>query len=216
MGNVVLSVDHLTQRYSLGLQARHDILCDRVAAAMSCWNQSRSEDAGKGRECSALTDASFDVKSGGVFGILGHHGAGKSTLLKILSRITALTSGSVHIYGRVGSLLEVGTGFHPELTGRENIFLNGSILGMRRAEIAAKSEEIIDAAGVEECIDTPVKRYSSGMYVRLAFSEAAHFEPDILIVDEVLAVGDAVSNSRYMLESATPMRPRMFSCPPIW
>ena len=196
MGNVANSVDHLTQRYSLGVQARHDILRDRVAAAMSCWNQSRSEDAGKGRECSALTNVSFDVKSGEVFGILGHHGAGKSTLLKILSRITALTSGTVDIYGRVGSLLEVGTGFQPELTGRENSFLNGSILGMRRGEIAAKSEEIIDVAGVDECVDTPVKRYSKGMYVRLVFSVAAHFEPGILIVDEVLAVGDAVSNAR--------------------
>ena len=215
MGNVAISVDHLTQRYSLGLQARHDILCDRVAAAMSCWNQSRSEDAGKGRECSALTNVSFDVKSGEVFGILGHHGAGKSTLLKILSGIMALTSGSVHIYGRVGSLLEVGTGFPPELTGRENIFLNGSILGMLRGEIAAKSEEIIDVAGVDECVDTPVKRYSKGMYVRLVFSVAAHFEPGILLVDEVLAVGDAVSNARYMLGLATPMRPRMFSYPPI-
>ncbi len=196
MGNVAISVDHLTQHYSLGLQARHDILRDRFAAAMSCWNQSRSEDAGKGRECSAPTDASFDVKSGEVFGILGHHGAGKSTLLKILSRITALTSGSVHIYGRVGSILEVGTGFHPELTGRENIFLNGSIFGMPLAEIAAKLAEIIDVAGVDECVDTPVKRYSKEMYVRLTFSVAAHFEPDILLVDEVLAVGDAVSNAR--------------------
>lgn len=215
MGYVAISVDHLTQRYSPGLQARHDILRDRVAAAMSCWNQSRSEDAGKGRECSAPTDASFDVKSGEVFGIVGHSGAGKSTLLKILPRLTAPTSGSVGIYGRVGSLLEVGTGFHPELTGRENIFLNGSILGMRRAEIAAKLEETIDVAGVEEFVATPVKRYSSGMYVRLAFSVAAHSEPDIFIMDEALAVGDAVSNSRYMLGLAPPMRPRMFSYPPI-
>lgn len=191
MGNVAISVDHLTKRYVLGQQARHDTLRDRVAAALCWWKPSRSEDAGKGREFAALTDISFDVTSGEVFGVIGHNGAGKSTLLKILSRITAPTSGSADIYGRVGSLLEVDTGFHPELTGRENIFLNGSILGMRRAEIAARLEEIIDFAGIEEFIDTPVKRYSSGMYVRLAFSVAAHFEPDILIVDEVLAVGDA-------------------------
>ncbi|HQR14711.1 MAG: ABC transporter ATP-binding protein [Nitrospira sp.] len=191
MGNVAISVNHLTKRYSLGLQPRHDTLRDRVAAALFWWKPSRSDEDGKGREFAALTDVSFDVKSGEVFGMIGHNGAGKSTLLKILSRITAPTSGSADIYGRVGSLLEVGTGFHPELTGRENIFLNGSILGMRRAEITAKLEEIIDFAGVEEFIDTPVKRYSSGMYVRLAFSVAAHFEPDILIVDEVLAVGDA-------------------------
>ncbi|MGC3974426.1 MAG: polysaccharide ABC transporter ATP-binding protein [Nitrospira sp.] len=191
MGNVAISVDHLTKRYSLGLQARHDTLRDRLAAALSWGKQSRPDDAGKRREFCALNDVSFDVKPGEVFGIIGHNGAGKSTLLKILSRITAPTSGTADIYGRVGSLLEVGTGFHAELTGRENIYLNGSILGMRRAEITAKLEEIIDFAGVEEFIDTPVKRYSSGMYVRLAFSVAAHFEPDILIVDEVLAVGDA-------------------------
>lgn len=191
MGNVAISVDHLTKRYAIGQQARHDTLRDRVAAAMSWWKRSRSKEARKRWEFSALTDVSFDVYPGEVFGIIGHNGAGKSTLLKILSRITSPTSGCADIYGRVGSLLEVGTGFHPELTGRENIYLNGSLLGMRRTEIAAKLDEIIDFAGVEEFIDTPVKRYSSGMYVRLAFSVAAHFEPDILIVDEVLAVGDA-------------------------
>lgn len=191
MGNVAISVNHLSKRYSLSPKARHDTIRDRIAAAMSCWKRSRTDEAGKQREFLALADVSFDVSSGEVFGIIGHNGAGKSTLLKILSRITAPTSGTADIYGRVGSLLEVGTGFHPELTGRENIYLNGSILGMRRAEISAKLDEIIDFAGVEEFIDTPVKRYSSGMYVRLAFSVAAHFEPDILIVDEVLAVGDA-------------------------
>ncbi|ULA69998.1 MAG: ABC transporter domain-containing protein [Nitrospira sp.] len=191
MGNVAISVDRLTKHYSIGVQARHDTIRDRVGAAMSWWKQSRVRESGKRREFFALTDVSFDVKPGEVFGIIGHNGAGKSTLLKILSRITAPTSGCADIYGRVGSLLEVGTGFHPELTGRENIYLNGSLLGMRRTEIAAKLDEIIDFAGVEEFIDTPVKRYSSGMYVRLAFSVAAHFEPDILIVDEVLAVGDA-------------------------
>ena len=139
----------------------------------------------------ALKDINFDVKQGEVLGIIGRNGAGKSTLLKILSRTTAPTTGSVKIKGRVASLLEVGTGFHPELSGKDNIFLNGAILGMSRREIQSKFDEIIDFAGVERYIDTPVKRYSSGMYVRLAFAVAAHLEPEILIVDEVLAVGDA-------------------------
>lgn len=139
----------------------------------------------------ALKDVNFEVNQGEVLGIIGRNGAGKSTLLKILSRTTAPTGGSVKIKGRVASLLEVGTGFHPELSGRENIFLNGAILGMNRREIKNKFDEIVNFAGVERYIDTPVKRYSSGMYVRLAFGVAAHLEPDILIVDEVLAVGDA-------------------------
>ena len=139
----------------------------------------------------ALKDINFEVQQGEILGIIGRNGAGKSTLLKILSQVTAPTTGSIKIKGRIASLLEVGTGFHPELTGRENIFLNGSILGMRKHEIKKKFDEIVDFAGVEAYIDTPVKRYSSGMYVRLAFAVAAFLEPEILIVDEVLAVGDA-------------------------
>jgi lipopolysaccharide transport system ATP-binding protein len=138
----------------------------------------------------ALRDVSFEVNEGEVVGIIGRNGAGKSTLLKILSRITEPTEGRVEIRGRVASLLEVGTGFHPELTGRENVYLNGAVLGMTRREIARKFEEIVDFAGVEKFLDTPVKRYSSGMYVRLAFAVAAHLEPEVLLVDEVLAVGD--------------------------
>src|SRR5579859_2917069 len=139
----------------------------------------------------ALRGVDLDIRQGDVVGIIGRNGAGKSTLLKILSRITEPTEGVIDLYGRVGSLLEVGTGFHPELTGRENIYLNGAILGMRRREIRSQFHAIVDFAGVEKFLDTPVKRYSSGMYVRLAFAVAAHLEPEILIVDEVLAVGDS-------------------------
>jgi lipopolysaccharide transport system ATP-binding protein len=139
----------------------------------------------------SLKDLNFEIEQGDAVGIIGRNGAGKSTLLKILSRVTSPTTGVVKIKGRIASLLEVGTGFHPELTGRENIYLNGAILGMRKVEIRRKFEEIVSFAGVERYIDTPVKRYSSGMYVRLAFAVAAHLESEILIVDEVLAVGDA-------------------------
>lgn len=139
----------------------------------------------------SLKDINFDIEDGDAVGIIGRNGAGKSTLLKILSRITSPTTGSIKVKGRVASLLEVGTGFHPELSGRENIFLNGAILGMRKTEITRKFDEIVDFSGVERYIDTPVKRYSSGMYVRLAFAVAAYLESEILIVDEVLSVGDA-------------------------
>ncbi len=146
----------------------------------------------------AIKDVSFEVKQGEVLGIIGRNGAGKSTLLKILSRVTAPTKGQINVKGRIASLLEVGTGFHPELTGRENIYLNGAILGMRKSEIHRKFDEIVDFSGCELYIDTPVKRYSSGMYVRLAFAVAAHLEPEILIVDEVLAVGDAEFQKKCM------------------
>jgi lipopolysaccharide transport system ATP-binding protein len=150
----------------------------------------------------ALKDVSFDVQPGEVVGIIGRNGAGKSTLLKILSQITKPTTGEVRIHGRIGSLLEVGTGFHPELTGRENVFLNGSILGMSRKEIARRFDDIVAFAEIEKFLDTPVKRYSSGMYVRLAFAVAAHLEPEILMVDEVLAVGDATFQNRCIAKMA--------------
>ena len=146
---------------------------------------------------------SLEVATGEVLGVIGHNGAGKSTLLKILSRITEPTEGRAEVRGRVGSLLEVGTGFHPELTGRENIFLNGAILGMKRAEIGRRFDEMVAFAGVERFIDTPVKRYSSGMYLRLAFAVAAHLEPEILLVDEVLAVGDAAFQKKCLGRLAT-------------
>jgi lipopolysaccharide transport system ATP-binding protein len=153
--------------------------------------QPASEERRVGDKIWALRHISFEVKQGQVLGIVGRNGAGKSTLLRILSRVTDPTEGMAEVHGRVGSLLEVGTGFHPELTGRENIFLNGAILGMKRAEVARKFDEIVEFSEVGEFIDTPVKRYSSGMYLRLAFGVAAHLEPEILVVDEVLAVGDA-------------------------
>lgn len=179
----VIEVKNISKTYAIGTAAKDSII-DSVRALFKSKTQSKST-------FNALTDISFDVKQGEVVGIIGKNGAGKSTLLKVLSRITEPSSGEIIMRGRVASLLEVGTGFHPELSGRENIFLNGSILGMTRAEIKSKFDEIVAFSGVEKFIDTPVKHYSSGMYVRLAFSVAAHLEPEILIIDEVLAVGDA-------------------------
>src|SRR5262249_25620913 len=169
-------------------------LMDGAAALWRRFRKGRAPACGSGSngaaELWALKDVSFEVKPGEVLGVVGRNGAGKSTLLKVLSRITAPTAGLIELRGRVGSLLEGGTGFHPELTSRENIFLNGAILGMSRREVAHKFDDIVDFAEVGRFIDTPVKRYSSGMYTRLAFAVASHLEPEILIVDEVLAVGD--------------------------
>jgi lipopolysaccharide transport system ATP-binding protein len=187
---IVIEAEGLSKRYRLGqLQAGYDTLRDTIAHGANRLLSREHRPAAE--EIWALDDVSFQVEQGEVLGVIGPNGAGKSTLLKILTRITTPTRGAAVIRGRVGSLLEVGTGFHGELTGRENIYLNGSILGMRRREINRKLPEIIQFSGVEKFIDTPVKRYSSGMYVRLAFSVAAHLEPEILLVDEVLAVGDA-------------------------
>ena len=196
MSRPIVSVRHLAKHYTLGRAARHDTLRDRLTHGLArgirtLTGRSQSREAGEETSFWALSDVSFEVHQGEALGIIGRNGAGKSTLLKVLSQITEPTRGEARIRGRVASLLEVGTGFHPELSGRENVFLNGAILGMSRAEISRKFDEIVAFAGVEKFLDTPVKRYSSGMYVRLAFAVAAHLEPEILIVDEVLAVGDA-------------------------
>jgi len=195
----VISVEHLSKSYRLGQIGTGTFTNDlklwwaRVRHKPNPMLRIGEKDHGNrdGEELWALRDVSFTVEQGEVLGIIGRNGAGKSTLLKILSRVTAPTSGRIRVKGRIASLLEVGTGFHPELTGRENIYLNGAILGMKRDEITRKFDEIVDFAEVEKFIDTPVKRYSSGMYVRLAFAVAAHLDPEILVVDEVLAVGDA-------------------------
>jgi homopolymeric O-antigen transport system ATP-binding protein len=190
-----IQVDHLTKEYTLGVRARgYTTLREAVSSALTApvrRLRGSQGGGGRGRPFLALDDVSFAVAPGESVGIIGRNGAGKSTILKMLSRITEPTAGTIAIRGRVASLLEVGTGFHPELTGRENVYLNGSLLGMRRAEIKARFDEIVAFSEVEDFLDTPVKRYSSGMYVRLAFAVAAHLEPEILIVDEVLAVGDA-------------------------
>jgi lipopolysaccharide transport system ATP-binding protein len=193
MGTVAIRASHLGKRYRLGARpARYRTMRDALARAMTApFRRARASPRAPDRDLWALRDVSFEFSHGDVVGIVGRNGAGKSTLLKILSRITRPTAGHAVTYGRVGCLLEVGTGFHNELTGRENIFLNGAIMGMRRAEITRKFDEIVAFAEVERFIDTAVKHYSSGMYLRLAFAVAAHLEPDILLVDEVLAVGDA-------------------------
>lgn len=199
MPQAVIRVDNLSKRYRIGLnEQRHDSLfglfVDFIRRPMKNLRQLKKLTTfGNGNDDDiiwALKNVSFEVNKGDIFGIIGRNGAGKTTLLKILSRITKPTTGRIEINGKVGSLLEVGTGFHPELTGRENIYLNGAILGMNRSEIRRRFDEIVTFAEVDKFLDTPVKRYSSGMHVRLAFAVAAHLEPEILLVDEVLAVGD--------------------------
>ena len=203
MSDVAVRVENLGKLYRIGERQPYNTLRENLGnivavpfrAVTSVFNGNRSTDGiGSGVDDNyiwALKNVSFEVKPGEVVGFIGRNGAGKTTLLKILSRITEPTEGRAEVYGRVGSLLEVGTGFHPELTGRENIYLNGAILGIKKAEIDRLFDEIVDFSGVERFIDTPVKRYSSGMMVRLAFSVAAHLEPEVMLVDEVLAVGDA-------------------------
>src|ERR1044071_3302604 len=189
MTDIAIRVDDLSKLFKIGQGKMHyDTLRDQLVAGVTSLfrRNSRSPDS----RFWGLRDVSLEIKKGEVIGIIGRNGAGKSTLLKILSRITEPTSGFAEIHGRVSSLLEVGTGFHAELTGRENIYLNGAILGMRKTEIVRKFDQIVDFAEVDKFIDTPVKHYSSGMYVRLAFAVAAHLDPEILIIDEVLAVGD--------------------------
>lgn len=189
----IIRVENLSKQYVLGAQQKpYSTLRESIVdAARKPLNALRRSNGNSKNSFWALKDVNFEVMPGEVVGIIGRNGAGKSTLLKVLSRITEPTKGKIELFGRVGSLLEVGTGFHPELTGRENIFLNGAILGMKREEIAQKFDEIVDFAEVESFLDTPVKHYSSGMYTRLAFAVAANLEPEVLIVDEVLAVGDA-------------------------
>ena len=186
----IIKVENLSKQYQIGgKRAAYSTLRDTVVNTIR--NPLKSIKQKESNSFWALNDVSFEVETGEVVGIIGRNGAGKSTLLKILSRITEPTEGKIELYGRIASLLEVGTGFHPELSGRENIYLNGAILGMRRSEIQKKFDEIVAFAEIEKFIETPVKHYSSGMYVRLAFAVAAHLEPEILVVDEVLAVGDS-------------------------
>jgi len=195
MSAPIISIHGLGKRFALGTDGGHDTLRDHLTAAAGRLF-GRKRQASPAKEFWALRDVSFDVQPGEVVGIVGRNGAGKSTLLKLLSQISEPSEGEIRVRGRIASLLEVGTGFHPELSGRENIYLNGAILGMSRAEIRSQFDAIVAFSEIEKFLDTPVKRYSSGMYVRLAFAVAAHLEPEILVVDEVLAVGDAAFQAK--------------------
>ncbi len=193
MAKPIISVRGISKQYRLGAAKSQDTLRDQLTH----WAKNIGKEQPDANDSFwALREVSFDVQPGEVIGVIGRNGAGKSTLLKVLSQITEPTEGEIYLRGRLASLLEVGTGFHQELTGRENIFLNGVILGMTQAEVRAKFDEIVEFAEVGKFLDTPVKRYSSGMYVRLAFAVAAHLEPEILVVDEVLAVGDAAFQNK--------------------
>jgi lipopolysaccharide transport system ATP-binding protein len=190
----IIKVENISKQYHIGgREASHDTLREMLSYKIrSPFRRFREGESGaRARTIWALKDINFEVQPGEMVGLIGHNGAGKSTLLKVLSRITEPTTGRIELYGRIGSLLEIGTGFHPELTGRENLYLNGAILGMKRDEIERKFDEIVAFSEIEKFIDTPVKRYSSGMYLRLAFSVAVHLQPEILVLDEVLAVGDS-------------------------
>src|SRR5207302_127094 len=196
MSQVVIHCEQLGKRYQIGQRERYLALRDVLANSFQApWRLFRSaapgSSNGRPKHIWALRNVSFKIHEGEVLGIVGRNGAGKTTLLKVLARVTKPTEGHAEVVGRVGSLLEVGTGFHPELTGRENIFLSGAVIGMRRSEVTRQLDQIVDFAGVEKFLETPIKRYSSGMYLRLAFAVAAHLEADVLLVDEVLAVGDA-------------------------
>jgi lipopolysaccharide transport system ATP-binding protein len=195
--NVAIKIKNMSKCYYIGIREPYKTIADTITSAIKFSNLEKRSNLNK-KKFWALKDISFELDKGSVFGIIGRNGAGKSTLLKILSRITYPTIGNVEIHGRVGSLLEVGTGFHPELSGRENIYLSGSILGMKKSEINQNFDQIVRFSEIEQFIDTPVKRYSSGMYVRLAFSVAAHLDSNILLVDEVLAVGDSQFQKKCM------------------
>ncbi len=204
MAEIAIKAEGLGKNYKLGLNAAYGSLREAVSEA---GRRTVGRLVGRGEKPEvdvlwALKDVSFEIQQGEAIGLIGHNGAGKSTMLKLLSRIAEPSTGYAEVTGRVGSLLEVGTGFHPELTGRENVFLNGAILGMRRAEIRKRFDEIVEFANMERFLDTPVKRYSSGMQVRLAFAVAAHLEPEILLVDEVLAVGDAAFQRKSLTKMA--------------
>lgn len=208
MTDIAIRAEHLAKQYKIGaMTSRHDTLRDQLVDSLRSLLRRNGQFSRSKEVIWALKDVSFEIKQGEIVGIIGRNGAGKSTLLKILSRITEPTEGHAKIYGRVGSLLEVGTGFHQELTGRENVYLNGAIYGMTKVEVERKFDQIAAFAEVEQFLDTPVKHYSSGMYMRLAFAVAAHLDPDILLIDEVLSVGD-LAFQRKCMEHAKSLQKR--------